>query len=101
VINEDGRPTVKNLHVKLVKLIAFSSSKSSLQCVLKKLGFKWKRTQNNRMVLTERQDIQFQRMTFVKRIKQYRQENRPIMYTDEMYIHSTHTTLYSWSDDSD
>jgi transposase len=100
-MNEGEIPTVKNLHAKLVEQIAFSGSKSSLRRVLKKLGFKWKRTQNNRMVLTERHEIRFQRTTFITGIKQYRQENRPIIYTDETCIHSTHTTPYSWSDDSD
>jgi hypothetical protein len=100
-ITEGERPAVKNLHAKLVEHIAFSGSKSSLRRLLKKLGFKWKRTQNNRTVLTERQDIRFQRTTFIRRIKQYRQENRPIIYTDETYIHSAHTTPYCWSDDSD
>jgi hypothetical protein len=53
-INEGERPTVKNLHSKLVEHIAFSGSKSRLRRVLKKFGFKRKRTQNNRTVLTER-----------------------------------------------
>jgi hypothetical protein len=100
-INDGERPSMKNLYTKLVKHIGFSGSKSSLQRLLKKLEFKWKRTQNNRTVLTERQDIRFQRTTFIRRIKQYRQENRLIIYTDETYTHSTHTTLYSWSDNRD
>jgi transposase len=100
-ITEDERPTVKNLHAKLVEHIAFSGSKSSLPRLLKKLGFKWKRTQNNRKVLTDREDIRFQRTTFIRRTKQYKKENRLLMYTDETYIHSTHTTQYSWSDVSD
>jgi hypothetical protein len=31
---------------------------------------------------------------------QYRQENRNIVYTDETYIHSSHTTGYEWTDGS-
>jgi hypothetical protein len=82
-INKGGRPTMRHLHTKLVEHKAFSGSESSLRRVLKKLGFKWKRTQNNRMVLTERQDIPFQRMAFIRGIKQYRQEDRPMICTDE------------------
>jgi hypothetical protein len=100
-INEGERPTIKNLHAKLVEHIAFSGSKSSLLRVLKKLRFKWKRTPNNTTVLTEREDIRFQRTTSVKIIKQYRQENRPIIHTDQTYTHRTHTTPCSWSDDSE
>jgi hypothetical protein len=37
---------------------------------------------------------------YLQQIKEYREEGRPIIYMDETYIHSSHTTPYAWSDGS-
>jgi hypothetical protein len=39
-------------------------------------------------------------MVYLRAIRKYRQEGRPIMYVDETYLHSSHTTLHEWADDS-
>jgi len=46
----------------------------------------------------ERHDIQSLRVKYLRAIKAYREEERPIVYTDETYIHSSHTTSYMWDD---
>ncbi|KAJ8728903.1 hypothetical protein PYW07_006599 [Mythimna separata] len=37
---------------------------------------------------------------YLKAIKKYRDEGRPIVFTDESYVHSSHTKGKTWSDDS-
>lgn len=48
----------------------------------------------------EKFDIRLKRIEFLKQIMKYRAENRYIVYTDETYIHSTHTQSKGWSDDN-
>ena len=33
---------------------------------------------------------------FLRNIKKYRENGRPIIYTDETFVHSTHTVSKSW-----
>jgi len=48
----------------------------------------------------ERQDIQSLIVKYLRAFKAYREEGRPIVYVDETYIHSSHTTSYAWDDGS-
>lgn len=45
-------------------------------------------------------EISFKRFVLLKKLSKYRAEGRPIIYTDESYIDSTHVSGKSWSDDS-
>jgi len=47
-----------------------------------------------------RQDIQSLRVQYLHAVKAYREEGRPIVYADETYLHSSHTTSYVWDDGS-
>lgn len=93
-------PTVKLLLVELRDSINFEGQKSSLKTILKDLGFKWRKTQNNRKLLIETQDIREKRISYLRSVRRFRSEGRPIVYLDESYIHSTHMQSQSWSDDS-
>lgn len=48
----------------------------------------------------ESYDIRLKRIQFLKTMMEYRREKRPIVYTDETYIHSSHTDPKGWYDDS-
>ena len=48
----------------------------------------------------ERHDIRSLRVKYLCAIKAHREEGRPIVYADETYIHSSHTTSYGWDDQS-
>ncbi|KAJ3654370.1 hypothetical protein Zmor_013562 [Zophobas morio] len=63
------------------------------------MGFRWKKTSDNRKALVESYDIRLKRIEFVRKITQYRQEGRTIVYEDETYIHSSHTQSKDWVDD--
>ena len=60
---------------------------------------RWKKTSDNRKLIVERQDIRSLTVKYLRAIKAYTEERRPIVYTDETYIHSSHTS-YLWDDRS-
>lgn len=48
----------------------------------------------------EREDIRIWRSGFIRMIRKYRQEGRPIVYIDESYIYKSHTSKKQWSNKS-
>lgn len=78
--------------------IHFNGSSRSLRKILHKIGFAWKKIEDNRNILIERHDIRLLRIKYLRKITEYRQQNRNIIYTDETYIHSTHTKSMTWTD---
>lgn len=93
-------PTVSLLHEELKQRMDFKGSKSSLKKLLKELGFKWRKTQNNRKLLIETNEIREKRISYLRALKRYRSEGRPVIYLDESYILTSHVSSASWSDDS-
>jgi hypothetical protein len=67
--------------------------------VVKKLGFTWGKTKDNRMVLIKKPEIRSKRTYsfFLRQLKKFR-EGRNIVYNDETYLHSSHTSPYGWDD---
>jgi hypothetical protein len=43
----------------------------------------------------EGHDIGFKRIQYLKQMKQFKAEGRPIFFTDESYIHTSHLPKYS------
>lgn len=93
-------PTVSLLQEDLKQRINFKGSKSSLNNILKELGFKWRRTQNNRKLLIETTEIREKRISYLRALRRYRNEERPIIYLDESYILTSHVSSLSWSDET-
>jgi transposase len=48
----------------------------------------------------EKHDIRHLRVAFLRKMRAYREEKRPIIYMDETYLHSSHTHQKGWSDNS-
>ncbi|CAH2094192.1 unnamed protein product [Euphydryas editha] len=90
-------PTLTNLRRVLNEKIGFEGCLETLRQLLLKLGYKWPKTENNRKVLTERHDIQMWRLKYKKKMSQYRSQGRPIVYTDESYVLSTHVRNNTWA----
>jgi hypothetical protein len=44
--------------------------------------------------------VRLKRIEYLNTLMQYRREGRNIVYTDETYIHASHTTSHEWSDGS-
>lgn len=93
-------PTVQKIQQKMAVEMNFRGSKTSVRRVLKKIGFRWRKTKTNKRILMESHDVAYQRFVFLKKITQYRAEGRPIVYNDESYIDSSHVSKKGWSDNS-
>lgn len=91
-------PTVKLLLQELRERIGFKGCERSLRIILKDIGFKWRKTENNRKILIETPDIREKRIFYLRSLKRFRDEGRPIIFVDESYILSTHVSSKSWSD---
>lgn len=99
-VSEGERPTLKGMLHVLKNKIGFKGSLWCVRKVVKKLGFRWKKTESNRKVLIEKNDIRNLRLNYLVAVNRYRAENRPIVYMDETYFHSTTTTEKTWTDSS-
>lgn len=97
---ENCRVTLKQLQWKLQQEYEWTGSRSSLCKVIKEIGFKFRKTRDNRAILIERDDIRLLRIKYLERIKYYRSLGKPIVFLDETYIHAGHTKSKSWSDNS-
>lgn len=99
-LTEHRLPTAKLLFSALKEKINFKGCLKSLRLILKQLGFKWRRIQNNRKILVETCDIREKRLSYLRALKRFREENRPIVYLDESYVLSSHVSSKTWSDNS-
>lgn len=99
-VTEKKVPTLKHIHRKFVLDNGYTGSRESLRHIMHKMGFRWRKTRTNRKLLMEKPEVQQLRTNFLRKMKRFREENRPIVYMDETYIHSTHTHAYSWNDNS-
>ncbi|XP_077283238.1 uncharacterized protein LOC143909211 [Arctopsyche grandis] len=55
---------------------------------------------NNKQILIEKSVIRLKRSIYLSKLEEYRLQGRPIVYTDESYINSSHTMPKSWSDET-
>ncbi|XP_040076752.1 uncharacterized protein LOC120848794 [Ixodes scapularis] len=65
-------------------------SRATLCRVLNKLGFAFTTRKRNSLLL-ERNDLVLWRASYLRSIKEYRQDNRPIYYLDETWVNAEHT----------
>ncbi|XP_075974910.1 uncharacterized protein LOC142975748 [Anticarsia gemmatalis] len=85
--SNEGFPTIRKLQMKLRSEINFQGSTKSLSRIIKKQGFRSKRTADKQRVLIEKMDIRFQRLEYLEKMTLFRQQGRPIIYTYETYVH--------------
>ncbi|XP_022831023.1 uncharacterized protein LOC111359655 [Spodoptera litura] len=71
--------------------------RTSLKKVLKHLKFKYvKRRRNNALI--DRDDIALWRIKYLKNMKTFREQGRPIYYLDETWVNAGHTVDKVWED---
>jgi hypothetical protein len=99
-IHEKRVPTVKAVLMKLRETIGYEGQVSSLLKIFQALGFRWRKMRNNRRILTEKQDVKSAHVAFLRTITRFCRDGRTIVYCDETYIHSPHTTNTAWSDNT-
>ena len=83
----------------LIDEISYKGGKEHLRRIMHDIGFSWKKTQSNRDVLMERSDVVAARINYLRSMKKYRDEERTIVYTDQTFVHSGHTTPRTWQSD--
>lgn len=91
-------PTLQKLKPLLDESIGFSGCIVSLGKILKKLGFKYRKSDDGRKFLMERNDIVALRMIFLRKMYTIRREvdSRPVIYLDETWVNQNHTKTYTW-----
>lgn len=78
--------------------IDFSGGKWALYRIIRDLGFRWWKSENNREVLIAKDDIRAARMAYLINIFCYRCEGPPIIHSYGTYIHLSHTKFHAWGD---
>lgn len=81
-------PNLNKLLLKLKSEISFKGCVSSLNRVIKDLGFRWKKTVNKKKILIEKSAIRLKRIVYLQEMKKYRDEGRNIVYAHETCINS-------------
>lgn len=66
---------LQTIELLLQKLKEDTGFKNSSRLILKDLGFRWRKTQNNRKILIENEDIKEKRITYLRSLKRYREQN--------------------------
>lgn len=99
-LTEQRTLTIAGLKDKINRDLNLSLGSTSLRVVIRALGFRWRKTKDNRQLLMEREDVVSKRIRYLRSIRKYRSEHRKIFYMDETYIHLTHTKKNAWSDDT-
>ena len=95
-------PTLKSLHEVLKTDVDFPGSLNLLRKEVLNLGYRWKRTKDNRKVLVEKPAIICQRLTFYNRKQDLEQKGFRLVYIDETWIDTAYTAKQCWqSKDTD
>lgn len=85
---------------KLMKLLEqedqLSIKKSTLWKILRRSGFRFRKTGGNRKLLCERYDLQIARCKYLRELKQLTDCQINLVYLDETWINSHHTFSKEW-----
>lgn len=91
-------PTAEKVQMELQEKIGYSGSVWSVRRLLHELGFKYKKANDGRKFLLERNDIAAARARFLRKIHTLQQQ--PIqnerIYLDETWVNQNHTKKYIW-----
>lgn len=91
---------LNNLLRKLHEESIFTGGRDTLRKILHDIGFRFHKTQNNRAVLQEKEDIQMKRLSYLRKMAEYRSQGKKVYYTDETYVHLSLHSMKEWSDGS-
>jgi hypothetical protein len=78
-------------------MIQFTGSKDSLWRAARSLGFRQRKTGNNKKLLTEMGEICEMRLNYIRNISKYRNEGCSIISMDMTYIHSSNMKDNTWT----
>ena len=90
-------PTLESLLATVKSRGIFSGGRTTLRLVLREMGFRYKRHENKRYIYEQPRMIQ-QRHDYLRRLRRNRQEKRPVIYLDEMWLNAHHGQNTMWVD---
>lgn len=97
---ENKVPTLEKIQEKLKDYDNYEyQCLATLRAVLMDCGFKYKKI-DGRMVIMESHRIVVLRQEYLRKIKEYRQQNRDIIYLDETWFDTHDVVRYGWVDES-
>ena len=88
--------TVRKLKKSLEEECHIVVGKTTLWRILKSKGFRFRKTNGNRRILLERNDLQKKRIEFLRKVKEARESNTNLVYLDETWINCHHTYPKEW-----
>lgn len=91
-------PTSLKILSKFQEKTDYKGSKTSMWRILKSLKFRYKKCNDGRRFLMERNDIVAMRVRFLRQMVNLRKNNdvRPVVYLDETWVNQNHTRNYIW-----
>lgn len=92
-------PTIKKLLPVLRSDIGFQWSATSLRRLLLAMGFRFRQCANKRVALIEKTEIVFWRVRYLRSIRKFREEGRPIFFLDETWADSNLTHRRCWQNE--
>lgn len=96
--SENEVPTLEMISNKLRDYPDYNyKSLETLRGILLECGFKYKKI-NNRFIVMESRRIVDIRQEYLRKIKEYRESNRTIIYLDETWFDTHDTVSYGWVD---
>lgn len=95
---EKEYPTLDKLLVRIRDKGIFSGGRTTLFLLLKRMGFKYHK-RDDKLFFYERRDIIEQRHSYLRKIREYRKEERPIVYLDETWANSNTAPERLWVDE--
>nr|XP_034334823.1 uncharacterized protein LOC117691984 [Crassostrea gigas] len=73
-------------------------TKTPLGRLVKDLGFKFYKAGSNQRYIGERNDIVSMRHTYLRSIRKFSEDGRPIVYLDETWLNTNHVARGDWVD---
>ncbi|CAH1726144.1 unnamed protein product [Aphis gossypii] len=94
-------PTSTKLLSKYHEKTNYKGSKTSMWRIFKSLHFKYKKCNDGRKFLMERNDIVAMRVKFLRTMCNLRHNNdtHPVVYLDETWVNQNHTRGYIWQNE--
>jgi hypothetical protein len=96
--DNDQYPMIAKILGALHEKINYTGSQCSMRNILRSLNFKYKKCNNRREFLMERNDIVCSWVKLLRKMNEFKCNNdtRPIVYLDETWIIQSHTRGHIW-----
>ena len=92
--NKKIAPTVSKIKKEIEDTI--KTSKSTLTLTLLDLGYKYKKSGDNRKLLYDQRSVINDRCNYLRTIRKFREDGYEIVYLDETWVNQNHATDYMW-----